>query len=132
LAPDRLRERADGSKGAQAGEVPAFGSTLSRGWVGLVVLGLMLFGMAARGGLRRARRMLVPLGMGLERYSILGDDDTARRLHADLTRAPGAPFAVTELIPEPGRPSGSPGGPTDHVISTKCGQRPPGRALPWR
>jgi glycosyltransferase involved in cell wall biosynthesis len=80
-------------------DLVAFGSTLSRGWVGLVVLGLMLFGMAARGGLRRVRRMLVPLGVGLERYAILGDDDTARRLHADLTRAPGAPFIVTELIP---------------------------------
>ena len=75
------------------------GPRLSRGWIALLVLGLLLLGVGARAGLRRLRRMLVPLGIALERYAILGDDLDAERLRADLTRAAGAPFVVTELIP---------------------------------
>ena len=75
------------------------GPRVSRGWIALVVLGLLLLGVGARAGLRRLRRMLVPLGIALERYAILGDDRDAQRLRADLTRAAGAPFVVTELIP---------------------------------
>ena len=67
---------------------------LSRAWLGLVVLGLMVSALLVRGFVRRARRALVPLGIGLERYAVVGDGLAARRLHDDLTRAPGAPFEV--------------------------------------
>lgn len=72
---------------------------LSRGWIGLVVLGLLLLGLGSRRLLSRLRRALVPLGVALERYAILGDDAAGIRLHAHLTRAAGAPFIVTELLP---------------------------------
>ena len=42
--------------------------------------------------------MLVPFGLGRERYAVVGDDDAGRRLRADLTRAPGAPFTVVALL----------------------------------
>ncbi|HET6910839.1 MAG TPA: DUF1972 domain-containing protein [Mycobacteriales bacterium] len=74
------------------------GGKVSRAWIALVVLGLLLIGVAARVVLQRTRRMLVPFGIALERYAIYGDDAAARRLQADLTRAPGAPFVITELI----------------------------------
>lgn len=72
---------------------------LSRSWVGLVTLALLLFSLGSRGVIRRTRRMLVPLGIGLERYALVGDDLASRRLLADLTRAPGAPFAVVAVLP---------------------------------
>jgi glycosyltransferase involved in cell wall biosynthesis len=72
---------------------------ISRAWIGLVVLGLLLGAVASRAALRRSRRALVPFGLGLERYAVLGDDDGARRLYNDLTRAPGAPFRVTASLP---------------------------------
>ncbi|HVT21286.1 MAG TPA: DUF1972 domain-containing protein [Mycobacteriales bacterium] len=72
---------------------------LSRGWVGLVTLGVMLLSMASRLVIRRSRRMLVPLGIALERYAVLGDDLAGRRLLGDLTRAPGAPFVVVDVLP---------------------------------
>jgi glycosyltransferase involved in cell wall biosynthesis len=72
---------------------------ISRAWIGLVVLGLLLGSVASRAGLRRSRRALVPLGLGLERYAVLGEDDSARRLSNDLTRAPGAPFRITASLP---------------------------------
>lgn len=71
---------------------------LSRAWIGLVVLGLMVTGVGVRSGLRRARRALVPLGIALERYAVYGDDASAQRLRADLTRAPGCPFVVVDLF----------------------------------
>ena len=71
---------------------------ISRAWIGLVVLGLLLAGMGSRGLLRRARRALVPLGIALERYAIVGEGREARRLHGDLTRAAGAPFEVVDLL----------------------------------
>lgn len=77
----------------------ALGGEASRAWIALVTLGLLLAGVGARELLRRARRALVPLGIALERYAILGTDADARRLHADLTRASGAPFTITELLP---------------------------------
>lgn len=76
-----------------------FHGVLSRSWVGLVTLALLLFSIASRWLIRRCRRLLVPFGMGLERYALLGDDASGRQLLADLTRAPGAPFEVKEVLP---------------------------------
>lgn len=73
---------------------------LSRAWIGLVVLGLLLLGAGVRRLLARLRRGLVPFGVALERYAVYGDGPVAQRLHGDLTRAAGAPFVVTELLPE--------------------------------
>lgn len=75
------------------------GGNVSRAWVGLVTLGLVLAGMASRGVLRRSRRLLVPLGVGLERYALVGEDAAARRLLGDLTRASGAPYRIVGTLP---------------------------------
>ncbi|MCW2598547.1 MAG: hypothetical protein JWM02_376 [Frankiales bacterium] len=75
-----------------------FDADVSRAWIGLVVLGLMLAGLASRAVLRRSRRALVPLGLALERYAVMGGDAQARRLVDDLTRAPGAPFRVVATL----------------------------------
>lgn len=75
------------------------GGNVSRAWIGLVVLGLGLAGVSSRGVLRRSRRLLVPLGVGLERYALVGEDAAARRLLGDLTRAPGAPFRIVGTLP---------------------------------
>jgi hypothetical protein len=48
--------------------------------------------------LAHSRRALVPFGIGLERYALVGDDASGRRLLDDLTRAPGAPFVVVEVF----------------------------------
>jgi glycosyltransferase involved in cell wall biosynthesis len=77
----------------------ALHGALSRAWVALVTLALLLFGVASRGMIRRGRRLLVPFGLGLERYAVVGDDVEGRRLRADLTRARGAPFVVVDLLP---------------------------------
>ncbi len=77
-----------------------FSGDLSRAWVGLVVLGLLLSGLGSRGVLRRTRRALVPLGVALERYAVVGEGFEARRLVGDLTRAPGAPFRVVASLPD--------------------------------
>src|SRR4051812_41340070 len=74
-------------------------AALSRAWIGLVTLALLLFGVGSRAVIRRGRRLLVPLGLGLERYAVVGDDAAGRRLRADLTRAPGAPFVVVDVLP---------------------------------
>jgi glycosyltransferase involved in cell wall biosynthesis len=76
-----------------------FHGALSRSWVGLVTLLLLLFAIGSRWLIRRSRRMLVPFGIALERYALVGDDDAGHRLHADLTRAPGAPFAIVAILP---------------------------------
>ncbi len=67
---------------------------ISRAWIGLVTFGFVLAGELGRGLMRRARRALVPLGVGLERYALVGDGLAATRLLADLTRASGAPYRV--------------------------------------
>lgn len=71
---------------------------LSRSWVGLVTLVLLLFSLGSRSVIRHSRRALVPLGVALERYALIGDDLAGRRLHADLTRASGAPFTVVTVL----------------------------------
>lgn len=75
------------------------GGDLSRAWIGLVVLGLLLAALATRSVLRASRRAMVPLGIALERYALLGEDAASRRLFDDLTRAPGAPFRVVACLP---------------------------------
>jgi len=76
----------------------ALGGKLSRAWIGLVVLGLLLATMLTRGVLRRSRRALAPLGIGLERYAIVGPSADARRLRGNLSRAAGAPFEIVDLL----------------------------------
>jgi len=71
---------------------------LSRSWVGLVTLALLLFSIASRSVIRNSRRLLVPFGLGRERYAVVGDDAAGRRLRDDLTRAAGAPFTVVALL----------------------------------
>ena len=66
-----------------------FSNDLSRAWIALVTFGLILAGMPSRWTIRRSRRVLVPFGIGLERYALVGDDMSGRRLLADLTRAAG-------------------------------------------
>ena len=74
------------------------GGKISRAWIGLVVLGLLLSAVISRGVLRRARRALVPLGIALERYAVVGDGIPARRLTNDLTRAAGSPFKIVDVL----------------------------------
>jgi glycosyltransferase involved in cell wall biosynthesis len=76
----------------------ALSGDLSRAWIGLVTLFLILLAIASRWLLAHTRRALVPLGIGLERYALVGDDVSGRRLLGDLTRAPGAPFMVVEVL----------------------------------
>jgi glycosyltransferase involved in cell wall biosynthesis len=45
-----------------------------------------------------SRRALVPLGLALERYAVLGEAAESRRLVDDLTRAPGSPFRVVASL----------------------------------
>jgi glycosyltransferase involved in cell wall biosynthesis len=75
-----------------------FHGALSRSWIGLVTLALLLFAIASRSAIRSVRRMLVPFGIALERYALVGDDPAGRRLLADLTRAPGTPFTVVAVL----------------------------------
>jgi glycosyltransferase involved in cell wall biosynthesis len=79
--------------------VIALSGDLSRAWIGLVTLFLILLAIATRWLLAHVRRALVPLGIGLERYALVGDDRSGHRLLDDLTRAPGAPFTVVEVLP---------------------------------
>lgn len=76
----------------------ALGGKISRAWIGLVILGLLLSAMFSRGILRRARRALVPLGIALERYAIVGEGVPARRLTNDLTRAAGSPYKIVDVL----------------------------------
>ncbi|MDQ1710950.1 MAG: hypothetical protein QOE45_400 [Frankiaceae bacterium] len=98
------------------------GGDLSRAWVGLVTLGLMVGGVAVRRALRAVRRALVPFGMFLERYAVLGDDLAARRLAGDLTRAPGAPFRVVGTLPLDTAP--------ENVVARAHAQRLDGLVVP--
>jgi len=72
---------------------------LSRSWIGLVTLALLLFGIGSRALIRSGRRLLAPFGIALERYAVVGDDRAGRRLYDDLTRAAGTPFKVVTLLP---------------------------------
>ncbi len=69
-------------------------------WAALVAGGLYATLVLVRRVLAQARRAMVPLGVGLERYAVLGDSPRMRRLVADLTRASGAPFRVVGAVPE--------------------------------
>jgi glycosyltransferase involved in cell wall biosynthesis len=69
-------------------------------WVGLVFSGIVVGLVANRGAIARCRRALVPFGVALETYAVLGDAPAMRRLVADLTRASGAPFVIAGSVPE--------------------------------
>ncbi|HEX3900748.1 MAG TPA: DUF1972 domain-containing protein, partial [Mycobacteriales bacterium] len=71
---------------------------VSRAWIGLEILGLLIAGAGSRGLLRKVRRALVPLGIALERYAVVGQDASSRRLLGDLTRASGAPFEIVDQL----------------------------------
>ena len=70
-------------------DLVAFKRDLSRAWLALVVSFLFVAALLSRTGLRRARRALVPFGVALERYAVVGSERERRRLVGDLTRAPG-------------------------------------------
>ena len=72
---------------------------LSRAWLALVVGFLFVAALVTRAGLRRGRRALVPFGLALERYAVMGSAPQRRRLIGDLTRAPGAPFRIIAELP---------------------------------
>jgi glycosyltransferase involved in cell wall biosynthesis len=74
-------------------------AAVSRAWIGLVTFSLLLLFLASRTAIRHSRRLLVPVGLALERYALVGDDLAGRRLLADLTRAPGTPFTIVEVLP---------------------------------
>jgi glycosyltransferase involved in cell wall biosynthesis len=76
----------------------ALDGKLSRAWIALVSFFLILLAIASRWLLGHSRRALVPLGIGLERYALVGDDASGRRLFDDLTRARGAPFTILEVL----------------------------------
>lgn len=76
----------------------SFHAALSRSWIALVTLASLLLFLASRSAIRRFRRALVPLGLGLERYALVGSEMAARRLLGDLTRARGAPFVIVEAL----------------------------------
>jgi glycosyltransferase involved in cell wall biosynthesis len=95
---------------------------VSRAWIGLVAFGLLLGALTSRAVLRRSRRALVPFGLGLERYAVLGDDEAARRLSNDLTRAPGAPFRISATLPADLSP--------DEVVAQVTALRLDGLVLP--
>ena len=105
LRPGTSRAAAASSAAAWAGallllaNLVVLDGELSRGWCGLVVLGLLATGSTSRAALSHVRRALVPFGVGLERYVVVGNDSAGQRLLADLTRAPGAPFTVVGVLP---------------------------------
>ncbi|HTY72447.1 MAG TPA: DUF1972 domain-containing protein [Actinomycetes bacterium] len=74
-------------------------------WVALVFAGTSAGLVAGRAAIARCRRALVPLGVALETYAVLGDAPAMRRLVADLTRASGAPFTIVGSVPEGLTPS---------------------------
>jgi hypothetical protein len=77
----------------------AFHRDLSLGWVGLVVLGLALGGVLSRALMRRTRRLLVPLGLALERYAVLADGAGAQRVVAELNAAKRPFFTIATTLP---------------------------------
>jgi glycosyltransferase involved in cell wall biosynthesis len=94
---------------------------LSRGWIALVTFGLLLTALGSRGLLRRTRRALVPLGIALERYAVVGDGRAAQRLYGDLTRARGAPYRVAATYPT--------AMPDDELVRRAVGERLDGVVL---
>jgi glycosyltransferase involved in cell wall biosynthesis len=95
---------------------------LSRAWIGLVVLGLTVGCLATRALIRRSRRALVPLGLALERYAVIGEGVQAQRLENDLTRARGAPFRLVARL--------SPAIPPDELLRQVGQLRVDGLVLP--
>jgi len=79
--------------------VTAFHRDLSLAWIGLVVLGLALGGVLSRALLRRTRRVLVPLGLALERYALLAEGPSAERVAAELSAAKRPFFTIVATLP---------------------------------
>ncbi|HUR14573.1 MAG TPA: hypothetical protein VM097_08785 [Mycobacteriales bacterium] len=77
----------------------AFHGDLDVGWIGLVVLGLALGGLLARALMRRSRRALVPLGLALERYAVLGTGPEADRVAGELAAARKPIFVLVARLP---------------------------------
>ena len=69
-------------------------------WVGLVFSGIVVGLVGNRAAIARCRRALVPFGVALETYAVLGEAPAMRRLVADLTRASGAPFVIAGNVQE--------------------------------
>lgn len=80
-------------------QLTAFHGDLSLGWIGLVVLGLGLGGVLSRALMRRTRRLLVPLGLALERYAVLGAGASAQRVVDELAAAKRAFFSIVTTLP---------------------------------
>lgn len=80
-------------------QLTAFHGDLSLWWIGLVVLGLALGGVLSRALMRRTRRLLVPLGLALERYAVLGAGPTAERVVEELSGAKRPFFTVVTTLP---------------------------------
>jgi glycosyltransferase involved in cell wall biosynthesis len=78
-------------------DVAALSGDLSRAWIALTAFFLLLSSVGMRALVARGRRALVPFGIALERYAVVGPPADARRLHADLTRAAGAPFQIVAV-----------------------------------
>jgi glycosyltransferase involved in cell wall biosynthesis len=77
----------------------ALNGDLSRAWVLIITFLLLLASLGSRALLARGRRALVPFGVALERFVVVGNDELARRLTRDLTRAAGAPFRIVAVLP---------------------------------
>lgn len=71
---------------------------LSLVWVASVVVALVGAGVLTRAALRRTRRALVPLGVALERYAVLGDHAEAQHIAELIGRTPYV--VVTTLPPD--------------------------------
>src|SRR3954451_485012 len=69
-------------------------------WVVLVFAGTATGLVSNRWLMGRFRRALVPFGIELVTYAVLGESPAMRRLVADLTRASGAPFTISGTVPE--------------------------------
>jgi glycosyltransferase involved in cell wall biosynthesis len=69
-------------------------------WPALIFGGVSGALVLSRATLSRCRRALVPFGVALETYAVLGESPAMRRLVADLTRASGAPFTIAGTVPE--------------------------------
>ena len=69
-------------------------------WPALIFAGVSGALVLSRATLSRCRRALVPFGVALETYAVLGEAPAMKRLVADLTRASGAPFVIAGCVPE--------------------------------
>jgi len=69
-------------------------------WAALFGTAILAGLVASRWAVARGRRALTLVGIGFDRYAVLGDSPQMRRLIADLTRAAGAPYRIVGTVPE--------------------------------